>query len=441
MKITPLEPWIGGKIGRPPTRENIGEYQLQKLRDTLRLVRERSLFYREHLASAPQDISGLEDLARLPFTTAGEIRGNDLRFLCVSQSEIERVVTLQSSGTSGPPKRLYFTGDDQELTLDFFHVGMSTLVEPGDRVLILLPGERPGSVGDMLYRALPRFGVCGIKHGPVSDVAETLDAIVAQKANSLVGIPTQLLTLARYKDSAGKAGPLRLKSVLLATDHAPEAIRRALERAWGCRTYEHYGMTEMGLGGGVECQARRGYHLREADLYFEIVDPQTGGPLADGEMGEVVFTTLTRRGMPLVRYRTGDLSRFLPGDCPCGTALKTLEQVRSRVGGYVEVGGGRLAMADLDEALFPLDDVLNFSARLTAGKGRDCLQIEVEAAQGAGSGLASEIRLALDSIPAIRSAGETGRLEVSLEVQSGRYTGASGPAKRTIADARGRGAG
>ena len=106
------------------------------------------------------------------------------------------------------------------------------------------------------------------------------------------------LALARHDGAAG----LRLKSVLLTTDYVPEAIVEFVERLWRCTVYNHYGMTEMGLGGGVECQARRGYHLREADLYFEIVNPQTEMPVVEGETGEVVFTTLTRRGMPLIRY-------------------------------------------------------------------------------------------------------------------------------------------
>ena len=86
----------------------------------------------------------------------------------------------------------------------------------------------------------------------------------------------------------------------------------------------------MGLGAAVDCRALAGYHIREADLFFEIIDPDNGSPLPDGETGEVFFSTLTRKGMPLVRYRTGDLSRFLPEPCPCGTILKRLEWVRGR---------------------------------------------------------------------------------------------------------------
>jgi phenylacetate-CoA ligase len=92
-----------------------------------------------------------------------------------------------------------------------------------------------------------------------------------------------------------------------------------------------YGMTEMVFGGAVQCEARSGYHMREADLYFEIVDPVRGHSVPDGEIGEIVFTTLTRIGMPLIRYRTGDLSRFIPEPCPCGSSLRRLDKIAGRI--------------------------------------------------------------------------------------------------------------
>lgn len=442
MRLTPLDPWIAAKVGHGAgqgasgraDRAAIEAHQLGKLRETLRLARARSAFYRDHLAAAPREPASLADLARFPFTTADDIREQPLRFLCVSQGEIQRVVTLTSSGTTGPPKRLYFTADDQELTLDFFHVGMSTLVEPGDRVLILLPVETPGGVGDLLATALGRLGATAVKHGPVRDVARTLDVMVREGVNSLVGVPTQVLALARYRDESGRLVPLRLKSALLTTDHVPAAIIAAVEGAWGCVVYNHYGMTEMGLGGGVECQARRGYHLREADLYFEIVDPESGQPLPEGEEGEIVFTTLTRRGMPLIRYRTGDLGRFVPGRCPCGTVLKTLARVRQRLGGTVELNGGQgLSMADLDDALFRLDSILGFQATLRRDEPVERLILDVEIEPGAGEGNLPDVVAALESVPALRQARARGFLDLSLRLWPRGRCPAPEPGKRTIA--------
>lgn len=440
MRRTPLEPWIAAQVtqdGGQLTRAAIDAYQLRKLRETLRLAREKSRFYRKHLAAAPADLSQLADLANLPFTTAQEIREDALPFLCVSQSDIHRVVTLDSSGTTGRPKRLYFTRDDQELTIDFFRIGMSTLVEAGDRVLILLPGERPGSVGDLLAIGLQRLGARPIKHGPVRDVARTLAVIAQEGANALVGVPTQVLALARYRDDGGAPVPLKLKSALLTTDHVPKAIVAAVESAWGCQVYNHYGMTEMGLGGGVECQARYGYHLREADLYFEIVDPETGRTLADGERGEVVFSTLTRQGMPLIRYRTGDLSRFLPEPCPCGTVLKTMEPVRNRLAGQVRLGGGlRLTMADLDDALFPIEAVLDFAATVTREENQDCLHLEVRVAPEARDAIAAAVGRALDSVPGFGQARLSGQLKVTLDLEDRCFRDLRSPTKRLLMDRR-----
>lgn len=427
VPLTPLDPWIAGKIGgraESVARAELERYQLERLQATLALVRAHSRFYRERLAGMPAEIACLADLARFPFTTAEDVRARALQFLCVSQDDIHRVVTLDTSGTTGQPKRLYFTRDDQELTIDFFRVGMSTFTDPGDGVLILLPCERPGSVGDLLATALLRLGARPVKHGPVRDIAQALDLMRRERIDGLVGIPAQVLALARCG-----AGP-RLKSVLLTTDHVPQAIARAVERAWGCRVYNHYGMTEMGLGGGVECRARRGLHLREADLYFEVVDPATGTPREDGAAGEVVFTTLTRRGMPLIRYRTGDLGSFIPGDCPCGTALKTLACITSRIAGRVALGSGAvLTLADLDEALYALEGVLDFTATLVRAGERDELRLDVSVLEAHRQGLVASIPAALEQVPAIRPAQAAGRLAVDVRITGPRVPA---PGKRRI---------
>jgi len=431
MRLTPIEPWTASQIGRAGqaiTRANIEAYQLNQLRVTLRLAHDRSSFYRRRLGDTPLELASLADMARLPFTTADDIRDNPLQFLCVSQDDIQRVVTLDTSGTSGKPKRIYFTKSDQERIIEFFGVGMSTFTERGDRVLILLPGHTPGSIGDLLGLALAQLGAAAIQHGPVRDPAATLDVMRREQVSMIVGLPTHVLALVRQPGGAD----IHLKSALLVSDHVPEAIRRAVEGAWDCTVFNHYGMTEMGLAGGVECEAHRGYHFREVDLYVEIVDPSSGAPLPDGEMGEVVFTTLMQAGMPLIRYRTGDVSRFIPGGCPCGTHLKTMERLTYRLSGRIPAGDGFLTMADLDEALFSVEGVLDFSAALAHEDGGDVLRISVETAAAGADALSAALREALTKIPTCQS----DKLSIDMQVRTGNQSTVRNMGKRAIVDER-----
>jgi phenylacetate-CoA ligase len=434
MKITPLEQWISTKIGTGGTRltrEALQAYQLERLRETITRARSRSLFYREHLAgTSDKEPACLEDLARLPFTTSSDLTLNYLRFLCVSQSEIKRVVTLLSSGTTGTPKRICFTPDDQELTIDFFHHGMTTLVGPGDRTLILFPGERSGGVADLLVKGLERAGVAGTIHGPVRDARQTVGVMNADRITSLVGTPIQVLSLALH----GEAAPAP-RSVLLSTDYVPESIMNSIERIWGCRVLTHYGMTEMGFGGGVECDARTGYHMREADLFFEVVHPETGDPVEPGEWGEIVFTTLTHKGMPLIRYRTGDISRFIQEPCPCGTVLKTMSRVRKRLAGDVVLAKGiTLNIAEIDEALFRLNGLLDFSAELTGNGRSNCLQIYAAAiTPSVNKEMETAIMQALDTVIPIKAAKLLGILDIAVRTGTANI---EHNAKRALADKR-----
>ncbi|HZK52883.1 MAG TPA: AMP-binding protein [Desulfosporosinus sp.] len=443
IKTTSLEPWITRKITGDSsgvlTRKQIEAYQLDKLQETFTLVTSKSRFYQRLYSGIEGKITCLNDLLKLPFTTPEDLKEHPLDFMCVPQNDVDRIVTLQSSGTTGKPKRLFFTEADQELTIDFFHHGMLTLVNPGDRVLILLPGETPGSVGDLLRLGLERAGVTAVVHGLVTHQQEALEQIQREAINVLVGIPTQVLSLARYKNSNGAAVSLSLKSVLLSTDYVPKAIVQELETIWGCKVFNHYGMTEMGLGGGIECEGFCGYHLREADLYVEIIDPSSGLPVLEGQLGEVVVTTLTRLAMPLIRYRTGDSSRFIPGLCECKTVLKRLELIKSRDRVYLNQSD-YLTMSDFDEALFMLDNVLDFAVILTDGMQakEHQLQLEVQLKGPLSWEVKRAVQQALHEIPVIRQARQNGSLRTFFyfELSTGVIARQS-IAKRQIQDQRG----
>jgi phenylacetate-CoA ligase len=437
--ITPLDNWIKRKVGLQETdrltREILARYQWLKLKETLDYALANSPFYQERLFPEPgHPLEHLEDFTSLPFTTADDLCNQPLQFLCVSQTDVARVVTLQT--WEEKPKRLYFTDSDLELTVDFFHHGMSGLVEAGQRVLILMPGERPGTVGDLLFRALVRMDVQGIVHGFVQDPARTIQEITEKRIDCLVGIPLQVLSLVRHKDGPGVPTGL-IKSVLLSSDYVPQAIVDEVARVWGCSVFEHYGMTEMGLGGGVQCSVHEGYHLREADLLFEVIDPDTGQPVPDGETGEVVFTTLTRKAMPLLRYRTGDLARFIPGACPCGTILKRLDRIQGRLKGAVVLDQGhRFSISDLDEVVLALPGVLDYRGEVYVKGGKAHLRLKVHAKSCGSRDPEGDISDTLKRAPFFKAAFAEGFLvldPVTLGILS------TGAAKRKIVDRRGKG--
>jgi phenylacetate-CoA ligase len=384
-------------------------FDLAKVRATIRRVRTRSAFYRERLGSVGEDqIRSAADLERLPFTTPGDLAAHSAQFLCVSQSEVRRIVTFDTSGTTGPPKRVYFTSEDQELTIDFFLRALPSFATPSDRILIGLPGHTPGSAGDLLAQAVGRFGATPIA---LSDPDRG-------QATCIIGTPVQVLAL------TGDSSARCIRSVVLCSDRVSEAIVGRLKRAWGCQVFEHYGMTEMGLGGGVDCASHSGYHLRERDLYFEIVDPVTGAPLPVGHPGEIVFTTLTRQAMPLIRYRTGDISRFLDGPCACGRVSRRIERVQARMREPVALPlHGNLSIADLDDRLFRIPGVSDFRASLTPGR----LAIRASTTR---TRLESELLRAVSSVPAIARARQAGELAVEVTLAPGPIPAAT--AKRRI---------
>lgn len=348
----PLDDWIRDKIDLPGnmalTRKHLEKYQLEKLVETIRMATQNSIFYKERLREIdPDSIEDLEDLKRIPFVTESDLRARGTEMLCVRNAEISRIVTLETSGTTSEPKRIYYTEEDQDLTIDFFHHGMKNLVDSSDVVLILMPCQRPGSVGDLLNTGLHRLGSGTLAYGLLKPECKEMQELLLQMdrkgVTGIVGMPSQVAELARVSSQLSGAAqndkdwrPMiakitsRMRSVLLSAEYVSDEACEMIRQAWDCKVFEHYGMTEMGLGGAVSCQTLEGYHPREADLIFEIIDPQTGEVLPDGEYGEVVFTTITRKGMPFIRYRTGDRSRWIPEPCDCGSILKRLDKIGDR---------------------------------------------------------------------------------------------------------------
>lgn len=277
--------------------------RLESLNARLAYCVSRSAFYRERLGGEPR-LESLEELSQLPFTSPDDIRAEGRRMVCVPGSEIERIVSLPSSGTTGEAKRLYFTAADLIRTVDFFAEGMAWMCGARDKVGIFMPGASPNGISDLLARGLRKIGAEPIHYGLITDLAELIPRLEAEKPSVLVGIPWQMRRLALAMPS------LRPRTVLLSADYCPESLPALLEKLWGCRVLQHFGMTETGYGCAVEHPDYEGMFLRRDELIAEIIDPRSGEVLPYGKIGELVLTTLRREAMPLIRYRTGDWAQM-----------------------------------------------------------------------------------------------------------------------------------
>lgn len=413
MKLTPIEKWILDKTGiKKRDIKEIEQYQLNKIKEVIAYSKKYSSFYKELLGDTHEsNINSFEDFEEVPFTLPHHIRDNPLSFLCVSQKDIARVVTLRSSGTSGEEKRIFFTEKDLELTIDFFNHGMRCLVDKSDKVLVLLPGESYGSIGDLLKKALKRVDIECYVQGVLTNTKDTANLIQDKGISCIVGIPIQLLHLSRVESTIFKNN---IKKILLSTDYVPETLINEITDKFRCKVFTHYGMTEMGYGGGVECESLSGYHMRDADLYFEIIDPITGKRVKNGQQGEVVFTTLTREGMPLIRYRTGDIASFSSKPCSCGTFLKTMNRVSGRIENSIILDENIVIhMKDLDENILSFEEVINYKAYI---KDKNMLLIELFTAdEDKFYSSYEKIMDSIRNIPSIKDGLNKERIQIILE--------------------------
>lgn len=342
MDRTKLENWIEQLEALPKlTREGLEELQLRRLNETLARLKERGGFYKDY----PEKLDSLAALQTLPFTTADDLSKQPGKFLLTSQSEISRVISGATSGTTGPAKRVFYTAGDTEHTVGFFAAGISEMLSPGEKCLIAFLFTGPFGLGDLIAQAVERLGAIPIKAGFGQTWGE-LTALVRQtQPETYIGFPVTLLSLSRMY-----GGNFPIKRALVSGDACPSGVMAELETALGSKLYPHYGSRECGLGGAVTCPAHEGMHLRENHIIPEIIDKQ-GNVLPDGEYGELVITTIGAEAMPLIRYRTGDYTRILP-PCQCGGVTKRLDTVSRR--------DEEIPIEALDSALFAVDSLVDY---------------------------------------------------------------------------------
>ena len=336
------------------TRQSLDKLQLKKLNRVLEREKARDGFYR----GLPERLESLDELTILPFTTEEDLARNAPGLLLCSQGEIQRVLSDATSGTTGTAKRVFYTEGDCRHTVELFMAGLGELVFPGSVTMICFPFSGPHGLGELIAEAIEGLGAKPLKLGAGLSYGEFGQVLREEQPDTFVGMPVQLLSMRR---GCGRGS---LKRALVSGDACPDAVMYEAEKLLGSRLFPHYGSREMALGGAICCPAHAGMHLRENHVIAEIVDAD-GKPLPDGETGELVITTIEMEAMPLIRYRTGDHTRFLPGPCPCGSVVRRLDSLL-RLGEAAQI-------AELDEKLFALPFVADYRAE----RKNDRLHLEV----------------------------------------------------------------
>jgi phenylacetate-CoA ligase len=370
------------------------DHQLAGLRWTVSHALANSPFYRERLAAAgvtPETITSLDDLSRLPFTTADDLAtGYPFALRAVPFTELVRVHA--SSGTTGKRKILSYTRKD----IDDWQTMFARCYELAgltreDRVQIAV-GYGLWTAGIGFQLACERFGALAIPVGPGNLELQTAFLIDLQTTVFCCTASMGLL-LAEEVHRQGLKEKLNLKKIILGAERSSRAMLDTMRECLGVEEiYDITGLTEVyGPGTGLSCSANEGIHYWADYFILEVLDPVTLEPVAPGEIGEMVYTTLGKEGAPLIRYRSRDLTRLLDGECPCGCWLPRHDRILGRSDDVVIFRGVNIYPGQMDEVLHRVEGVgSEYQVIFDHGAdGRDYMLVRVERAKN-GEALADE---------------------------------------------------
>ncbi len=365
------------------SRAELASLQLERLRAVVARMAARVPLYRERLAAAgvrAADLESLDDLRRLPFMTKADFRDTyPFGLLAVPMDEVVRIHA--SSGTTGKPTVVAYTRGDVEVWTEVMARTLRAAgVGPGDVVQNAYGyGLFTGGLG--FHYGAERVGAAVI---PISGgfTDRQLMAFTDLGASVLCCTPSYALYLAEALEEAGiEAKALRLRAGFFGAEPWTEGMRQALEARLDLIALNIYGLSEViGPGVSVECPERRGMHVAEDHFLPEIVDPQTLEPLPPGESGELVFTTLTKEALPVVRYRTRDITSIDPTPCACGRTLVRLSRITGRTDDMLIVRGVNVYPSQIEHALMQVSRVEPHYLLVLRREGAlDTLEVRVEA--------------------------------------------------------------
>ncbi|PYM39540.1 MAG: phenylacetate--CoA ligase [Candidatus Rokuibacteriota bacterium] len=330
--------------------------QLERLRETIGWAVERVAFHRERLGGV--EVRRLDDLARLPFVRKTDLRDHyPVGLFAVELGEVARLHA--SSGTKGKPTIVGYTAGDLETWREVMARVMTAAgARRGDLLQIAFGyGLFTGGLG--FHDGAERIGMTVV---PVSSGNTARHRLLLQDLApaGICGTPSFVLHIAEsLAAEGGNARALGLRYGMFGAEPWTEGMRASLERALGCPAYDIYGLSEI-IGPGVagECEVRDGLHVQDDHFLPEVIDPATEQVVGPGREGELVLTTLTKRALPLVRYRTGDITTLTDAPCPCGRTSMRMARVRGRSDDMLVIKGVNLYPSEVEGTLLAIEELV-----------------------------------------------------------------------------------
>ncbi|MEK6796280.1 MAG: phenylacetate--CoA ligase [Spirochaetota bacterium] len=392
-------------------RQKLAQLQLERLQATLHRIYKNVAFYKQSFDTAGidiEDIVSLEHLADLPFTTKDDLRKSyPYDLFAVPLKDIVRIHS--SSGTTGKPIVVGYTKNDlanwAESTARFL---VSAGVTDHDFMQIAFDyGLFTGGFG--FHYAAEQVGASVIPASSGGSVQKQITIMKDYRTTVLASTPGYAMRIAKgLEEMHLHPSSLNLKVGIFGAEPWSEHVREELETKLRIRAYDTYGLSEiMGPGVSGECSERNGLHVNEDQVIVEVIDPVTLTPAAVGDEGELVFTNIAKEGCPLIRYRTGDIARLLPGDCPCGRTHMRMSRVARRTDDIVVFMGLKISPAQVESILANAEGVEpEFRIVLGNALGPETMEIKVAISEG----------IAVDEIKVLEDLKTTITRQLALEL-------------------------
>lgn len=335
----------------------ISKKQLELVDAQIKRIIDSGNYYSEVYKQAGiTGVSTPEDFKKIPFTDKADLR--NAYPLGIQAVPDEKVVRIHSSsGTTGKPVIIPYTAKDVEDWATMFARCYEIAgITSRDRIQIT-PGYGLWTAGIGFQAGCEKLGAMAIPMGP-GNTEKQLQMMIDLESTVICATSSYALLLAEEINKRGLKDKIKLKKGIIGSERWSEAKRNYIAKELGIELYDIYGLTEIyGPGIGINCPDQTGMHIFDDFLYTEIIDPQTLEVLPDGEEGEIVITTLVKEGAPLIRFRTHDLSRILPGQCSCGRSYPRLDTIRGRSDDMFKIHGVNMFPSQVEEILGSVDGV------------------------------------------------------------------------------------